>query len=199
MHTCSHSRAHSHALTRKHTRVLTHAAESTRVSRGGCKPRSLWPGLLFSARAAWERPHSVQRSVLSLCPLLGLPQGTDARAPLCPPPSREERFQPPPAQLAAWCLAGPGDPASLEMSPGPQGPGCGDQANLRPLPSFPSARLLPLWEMATGHPRPACCKSLTLSLDPRSRFPGEDAPDLGAGEGSLTAQPPAARATSRVP
>lgn len=175
----------THVLTHAHTHTLTHTAESMRVSRGCRAPR-----ILSSARGAWEPWHSVQLSILSLCPLLGLPQGTGYQwPPLYLPPWQEKWLHRPPAQLAAWCLSGPRDLASLEMSPGPQGPGCRGQANPQSLPSsLPGG--CPSMRPRQDTMRPACCKSWTLSPDLTSRFPGEDALDLGAGGGSLAAQAP---------
>lgn len=175
---------HTHVLTHVHTHTLIDTAESTQVSRGCHAPR-----LLSSARGASEPWRSVQLSILSLCPL-GLPQGTGYQwPPLHLPPWREKWLHRAPAQLPAWCLSGPRDPASLEMSPGPQGPGCRGQANPQSLPS-PLPGSCPSTSPRQDTMRPAFCKSLTLSPDLTSRFPGEDALDLGAGGGSLAAQAP---------
>lgn len=84
---------------------------------------------LSSTHRAWGHLDSVQLFTPSLCPLLGLPQGTQYPwTPLHPPPQQEKGLREPlrptsTCSISSLVPAGPGDSARLEMSPSPQGSG----------------------------------------------------------------------------
>lgn len=135
--------AHTHMFSPECTLTHGHLCTCTR-SLNTVLQRLVCPQI-FVAQTPCLLP--VEPRMAALCPAVRpVPQPMlgPHRAPATRSP-HSTCLYPPPAQLAAWCLPGPRDLASLEMSPDPQGPGCRGQAK------------------ATGpfFPLPGCCSSVT--------------------------------------
>lgn len=124
---CEQQRIHPLSPTGPDTRTQTLVHTHTRLRT--C--RSLWlcTRRLSSTHRAWGHLDSVQLFTPPLCPLLGLPQGTQYPwTPLHPPPQQEKGLREPllltsTCSISSLVPAGPGDSARLEMSPSPQGSG----------------------------------------------------------------------------
>ena len=133
-HAHKHLHAHTHPDTRTQTLAHTHMTENLQVFV------ALHTALVLRSQSLGT-PGLCPAVPPPLCPLLGLPQGTQyPRTPLHPPPQQEKGLREPlrptsTCSISSLVPTGPGDPARLEMSPSPQGSGHRGQAQAAD-PSF---------------------------------------------------------------